>query len=186
MAQSEVDRFAEYHKFVGLFVNEFAQLEYVLRMIIRLHSGLTQDLYDALVGFPRSGEARGLAKKLADLYDLPPEKRSAVNRAFDHLTEIVQLRDRLVHYGGHPINDANEVALFAKSPIGSLGPATFTTQDNLWAAVNDLHHIKLVIVDHLIPGVPSIISDDALHAPWQYKPLPQLNTRQQRDDRGGQ
>lgn len=175
----------EYHKFVGLFVTQFAFLEFGLRYIISKLAGVSQERFEALVGFPRSGEARAMVKKLADIEPLSDERRSVVNEAFAHLAHIVTLRDRVIHYGGHTTAEG-EVMLFTKEAIGAPKYETHELA-NLWNATQDLQTITSILALTLIPGLrkASGFPHQKLEA-WQYKPPPQPHTRSQnRDERKG-
>ena len=171
---------ADYHTFVGAFVAEYGQLEHILRHAIRNMSGLDSARYDLLVGFPRTSEIRSLARKLLDLYELPDAERMIIQDAFLHLADITQLRDRLVHYGAHPVADGGVVVFNKDGSYAQERDAI--SKDNLWAAARDLTAIRLIMA-RLIGLPPGSIVIGETRPTWRYKPPPPANTHQKRDDR---
>jgi hypothetical protein len=182
MSHPELPEVTEYHKFVGLFVTEYAQLEHIIRTVIRVMSGLNEKKHEAIIGFPRSGEARALAKKLADLQDLPSGARTSINGAFDHLSTITLLRDRVVHFGGYE----TDLGILLANKDGSFSREhDITEQKNLWNAAVDLRRIKMILLHHLLVSMPTgEIREVALQqGPWRYIPPPQRNTHRPRGAR---
>ena len=178
-------QFTEYHKFAGKFVTEYAELEFILRFLIRRMAGLNEAQYDILIGFPRSGEARALAKKLADIQPLDTPSRKVVNDAFEQLANITQLRDWVVHFGG--IHRTPEQILM-RGKVPSPWPDRLANLNDMWEAVADLNQITTTLNYYLAPDMPpDAVTEEFRHrqGPWRYKPLPQLKNPPPRGDCAG-
>lgn len=163
----------EYHKFLGHFVSQFSNLEFNLRYILQVRSGMTEEQFRVFVGFPRTSEVVSKTRKLAELANLDDDAKAAVADAFTQLDHIIKVRDRIVHYGGHPIA-TGEVIVWAK-PSGH--PRSFDpfTQQELWDASTDLWLIQQIMTYRLDPTLPeSMRPDVAVNAvrrsPWRYTP----------------
>ena len=158
----------EYHLFAGKFITAYANLEWGLRWLAKILSGLDDDQYQALVGYPRSGDLRALVKKLADLKDLDAKKRRDVESAFNQLTIISKVRDWIVHYGAL---SSNEGKTFAVRKNESASSHTEFDLEKLKPALDDLYQISKVLTYNLA-DIPLTGSFDGT---WRYKPLPPLH-----------
>lgn len=122
----------QYMAFLGSFVTNFSKLEWTMRQALKRLSGLDENAFRVLVGFPRTTELTEKLKKMAYNAKLLADEMDEVNRAFAQLTELVNLRDRAVHYGGHPI-DTGEFIIRTKrtdiSKVTNKAYDTFSLQD---------------------------------------------------------
>lgn len=169
--------YQDYHSFVGIFISHYAQLETLLRKIVRQRCGMDDERFEAVVGFPRSGQLRALAQKLVGMDNMPSEDRAMVDDAFQHLAIVTLLRDRVVHYGGSPILDDN-VVLFSKG-LDEWDNSDVVPQSDLWDAARDLNRVYIILATKVFSaGKPNPNGETALRLlqSWQYKrPQPPRN-----------
>lgn len=173
------DAHNEYHRFVGSFISEYARLEFVLRYVLERLSGMTPETYRVMIGFPRSGEVIKKVRQLAETRNLDEDAKASLDDAFSQLTQITAIRDRIVHYGGHPLTDG-DVLVFMK-PRPEANHDQFT-QQTLWNAVIDLNLINRIVLFRLGPREPAEwINAQELNGvrrePWRYKPPESLQNR---------
>ena len=169
----------QYERFVGSFTGQYANLEAVLRMTLKQHSGLDDELYDILIGFPRTGEIVTKLRKLFPRIVKDPSVRADAVRAFTHLDNVTKLRDRIVHYGGHPV-EGDKLLIRTKPTerVEETGEAYILhTRQELWDAHRDLQKIISFVGFHIAgwrsrdPEHDTAFSRDAaLDEAWLYKP----------------
>lgn len=176
MSDAFLERFDEYHKFVGMFITSYADLEYDLRNFLERLSGLGSDSFEVLMGFPRTSEALAKLRKMISLSrDLNDEDRAAINDAFSQLDIVTKLRDRIVHYGGGPAGDNFIVRARPtdKSPETKASHDFFELQE-LRNAIWDLSVIKNVLSFRLRnrgwPTEKGLAVSGVKQVPWQYIP----------------
>lgn len=173
MSENPIDPEREYFLFAGYFVNAYARVEHTLRMALCDLAGIDQEKFGILVGNPRSGDLINKVRKLCDIKITEDNAKEAVIDAFDQLSEITKLRDRVVHYGGFPISRDRTIML-AKGAAPTDLTHSETNLDNLWAAARDLDLIQSVFVYRIHPAgrtVPEEPINAVRREPWQYTPL---------------
>ena len=95
----------EYLRFVGAYVNAFANLEHTIVYLSQMHSGLSREKFRIFIANQNQlGQRIGLLKKLVRLIHLDKEARLALADAFNQLDHLATLRHRVVHHGGNPVD----------------------------------------------------------------------------------
>ena len=77
MKPSPSSAFDEYNSFVGLFMTQFAMLESDLRDYLLALSGMSEEQFVILVGFPRTSEVTTKLKKMIALRVFSESARAA-------------------------------------------------------------------------------------------------------------
>lgn len=174
----------DYFHFVGWFIKQFAELEFSLRSYLLAYSGMDQSRFDVLVGFPNVQETIKKLKELLKQASLSDDDDKAIKDAFDQLDTIIQLRNRIVHFGGNPIENGQFLIrtkrLKASKATGECYDL-FEKKD-LWNAALDLQLIQNILSYRLgtIRSLNEEFPDEGLHEamrqscirkkPWKYVP----------------
>lgn len=169
-----MDDFYKHEAFVGRFVGQFSNLEFNIRRLIVVQSGVSPEIIKILIGFPRTGEAITKLKQLCSLRLSDSKAQSEVEAAFQQLAAITLIRDRLVHYGGHPIG-TGEILVRTKPGLKSKttgeGYDLFSHR-TLFDASIDLQQIEYTLLVHLDMTMPDDMRNDMrlnVGKPWRYK-----------------
>jgi hypothetical protein len=168
-----------YYLFVGYFITQYARVEWTLRGSLRHLARMSRTRFDDLIRNPRSGDLITMTKKLAIRRKQSAESKEAVADAFTHLQAIAKLRDRLVHYGGLPL-DSQRTIILAKGAKAEKLSHDETTLQNLWNAALDLDLINNIFLYRIHPmglSIPEAPWNAVRTAPWLYIPLPQAQNR---------
>lgn len=179
------DAVSQYHQFLGLFISQFADSEFNIRRLLRIQSGLDDAMFDVLIGLPRSSDATNKLRQLAlKRPDSDNEAKEAVSDALAQLGNVTQLRDWVVHYGGHPTDTGDILIRLKPNQISRTTGKhyhLFKPQE-LWNAIADIQRINFVLIFRLDPTLSSeelgIIHNFADRKPWKYKPPPLGGGRQ--------
>lgn len=174
MSDSAGDRLHEYHKFVGWFISQYANLEDCLRRLLLQHTGMSVEMFAITIGFPRTSDAINKLRKVIALnQSLDPDSQAALADAFGQLDLISKLRDRIVHYGGHPIN-TGEFLVRSKPSDKSREtgePYDLFDKQELWSAASDLFTIQNVFNYRLGESeLPNQEVNGVRREPWRYTP----------------
>ena len=172
-----LEQLNEYHRFMGWFLTEFANLEHLLRQLLLDHSGLSPAAFEVLQGFPRTSEVLDRLKKLIKLRGLTSNDLAAVDDAATQLKGITKLRDWIVHYGGHPVDGGQFLIRLKPTERSDATGKAFHlfTRDELWSAVQDFHLVRNILryrLDrHLHPEHrKSLEINGVRNGPWRYTP----------------
>ncbi|GAA3907637.1 hypothetical protein GCM10022276_27580 [Sphingomonas limnosediminicola] len=173
----------EFHSSVGALIGAFADVEDRLRLCLRELSGLPQNKFEILVGFPRTGESLSKLKKLLALAHLEGDGHARVQEALNQLENIVKLRDRLVHYGGFAEEEV--VAVYLK-PNGVPQNVRWFAEEyppsSIRDAASDLGTIYTTLTAYIGSRPPEEIRNEMKRelpklGTWQYKPPEQQTVR---------
>lgn len=140
-----------YDRFVTALLGQYAALEHALRRHLQNHVRLSDEIYDIVVGFPRTTE---LVAKLKEVIALTIEDEAVKAQAaaiFGQLTVITKLRDRVVHFGGHPL-DNGKIMIRTKPTeivLATGKPYALYEITDLFAAYTELMQITSFLSFHL-------------------------------------
>ena len=176
----------QFFEFVGWFVTEFAKLEHLLRRCLRASTGLSADAFDKIMGYPRTDDATSKLRKL-----IPPslsnEAKADVTSALDQLGKLSQLRNWIVHYGGHSVDDPPDhflIRLNPKERSAETGePYIIIPRPEAWAACADVSSAGWLLTAHLDTAIELETRQLMLEhqpQPWRYKPPRLAQSRQGR------
>ena len=96
MAKNLVEAGEEFDRFVGAYVREYARLELILRLAMKQHSGLDDEMYDILIGLPNTDQIVSKLRKLFPRFVTDEEVKIEAARAFSQLESLSTLRNNLV------------------------------------------------------------------------------------------
>jgi hypothetical protein len=100
------------------------------------------------------------------------ERRADLVRIFSQLRLIIEMRNRIIHYGSYATTDKGRITTTARIALTlEKVKETRASIDVLQAMTADIIRIWNALLWDMLPNRPSL-SDPSLHEPWQYKPEP--------------
>jgi hypothetical protein len=179
----------DYFRTFGYFMNQFANVEAMVHALLRRITSLPDKEARVISGGMRLGDVIDITRRLARVRNLPPKPVALMEKAFQQLALIGNLRDKLVHRGasisvsGDEITSSNARTVRFKEDTEIL---KLSVQD-IEAAALDLGviFIRFLTLYHSGPNfekaaLRAMLKDE----PWLYKPRqPETPHRQPREDR---
>lgn len=165
-----------YDQFLRKFLARYASLEETLRRVLHLHSGLDQERYNTLIGFPRAKDLVDKLRRLLALVDLESEGKALVSAALLQINEITKLRHDIVHYGAAETPNGELVIMRKPSEIhyNLAADQRLMTLGDFENVFSDLNRVMATIWYHLDYSLadvarPPLEREAHDSAPWLYK-----------------
>ena len=167
--------FDEYTSALGRFISMFAEIETLVRVLLHNEVGISEKKLESLIGTPTIAPCIDILRAYATLSGMPEKTLAAVDQIFSQLKHIRDLRDRLVHCGGHPLGNGQILIRPAWKNRRTAG------QPDTVFMLSDLEHARLDMITtrnklvyhfHWKNHHEEFFQDLEPHVrePWLYKP----------------
>jgi hypothetical protein len=94
---------ATYHLALGRFVDAFARLETLLRMVLFRYARTPGQIGPAVFSGARTAVIQGYLRRLAEVNAIGPEQWAVLEPVVRQLTIIADKRNDILHYGGQAV-----------------------------------------------------------------------------------
>lgn len=171
------DQMEGYIRALGWFVSGYSAVETVIRLLFTKAIGIEEAKLEILFEgrTPPIAQLTRFLRKLNRLEPIPRDDLDQINGALDQFGHITDLRDRLVHSGGYPIDDGRILVRpkWKERHLAGTDPSTFLSLQDIKNATIDLQTINHKFVFHFFVGKRDEFQESLrvnASAPWRYKP----------------
>lgn len=160
-----------YWRALGQFIEAFSTCEAVVFDVLAFHAGVSIPIAKAVFSGIRMDAAINLINRIVtEVHAVAPERGADLAKLFSQLRSIMDVRNKIIHYGTFVTIDKGRVASTARL---ALTPEKVqehrASVEVLEAMTADIIRIYNALLWDLNRNRPSP-SDPSLRDPWQYKP----------------
>jgi len=164
---------ADYFAGLGEFIHVFSQVEAQLQYALWNEAGVSPEVAKAVFSGVRLDQGKNLIIRLQDA--TRKERNTLLDSAFAQLKILTSARNDIVHYGARFEGGKIHISTAMAAHVPERLRVTPIGKDTFQAMISDLHHIKWVVILHMLSKgtPPPQYERDVLSAserPWQYRP----------------
>lgn len=184
-AEREKAQYKKYTSALGLFVDQYAAAEAFVHLCFARFAKMNRDLAMAIKGAMRLSDLMALTKRVMVVKRWPEEDRALIERAFTHLNDISEFRDRVLHRGAYVDSEGNLLStnVATMKSFDLMETVNFKIKD-VEDATEDLRAIQRLISlvayrRKVMKRYGPELIDEELKQPWRYRPVKPESLRQQ-------